>query len=110
MKFRDLTETVTKNYKAYTDALRASERRWRLTDTLTIDIRPSSWGADGVCVSLFLRNGDYGSEVRFGDLSHKDILRVAMVRQYVDRWIAGEIDELPVDEPREIVDLAADLS
>jgi len=83
-------------------------RRWKLTDRL--EVRISVHGLDGVPQLFVAVEGIFawmepeGRVVSYierpiSDLSMSDLRRVIAARAVFERWIAGEIDELPTDPP-----------
>ena len=40
-------------------------------------------------------------DVRLGELTPLELRQVAQIRENIDRWIAGDLDELPIEMPWE---------
>lgn len=89
-------------------------REWEIGGTVygspliaAISWRSFSTDENGTCqidLGFGLRTAGYG-EVRLDHLSAQQLWRVAAVRVFIDRYMQGEIDELPETCPPAILDL-----
>lgn len=108
MNFKETNERLGAAMRAQAAATDACARTWRIADTLHVEIRPTSYGHDGIHVMGFwMRRGDtYRDANRVDDLTARELRQMAAVRDLVEQWMAGTIDDLPTECPLEIVRLA----
>lgn len=108
MKFENLKKEVVFAQQRMASFDGHLSRRWKLTDRLLVRI--SVHGIDGIPQLSIAVEGIYswmepeGRVVNFierpiSDLTMSDLRRVMAARAVFERWIAGEIDELPTDPP-----------
>jgi hypothetical protein len=110
MKFADVKAEKIRLVEAADDLTKKTNRSWRvrwahdLYPGLRIDINIASFK---------LANGDINVDVGLvpappreaSRMNADDLAVLALARRIVERWMAGELDELPAETPNEIVGL-----
>ncbi len=115
MRFADWREKFLAAYSAY-DTLRDALRfNWRITDTVGVSLMVSSYGRDEVTISFQtfaidpqvagMFSSGYGGRSLdpFRECDAATLRKLIAAKLYIDRWTAGEIDELPKDTPTEVL-------
>jgi hypothetical protein len=107
MKFEDAEKEFLHHDNAGRAAGNAMERIWvvrplgRADPGLEVRVGRTRWDDNGVLLGVFVSRANGSSCDPFRDLTMDELRQVMACRMVVDLWVAGVIDDLPVEAPIE---------
>lgn len=106
-KYKDMIEEFKYAYVRHIATERALEFKWVIRRptpnkaALVAKLRPSGYGAQNDGSNFHLRMGmdlvnePFTDEVRLGYLGAGEIMKIAKLKEQIERWVLGTRDELP---------------